>query len=107
MTPSVHPVSLLLASLLLSACCSCPPTTTTAERPTAQSEQLLVQVVRLEHTQANSIERILQDTLRTGGRDSLRTAIHAEQNALVLSGTAAQIQKALELIAKLDTPSQR
>lgn len=99
----------LFASLLLSACCSCPPPKEPAAPVATAAPELLVQVVRLEHTPAQSGARVLKDTFgnrRSDGSD-LRIAIHAEQNALVLSGTAAQIQQALELIARLDTAAPR
>ena len=40
------------------------------------------------------------------GQTQLKIVVHANQKALVLSGTQEQVREALELIARLDVPSQ-
>lgn len=96
----------LLPILLLCVACH-----TTAPGTDAQGAggELQVQVVKLEHAQANDVVKVLEETLanpsvRGGGFRVVRDADH---NALVLSGTTEQIREALDVVAKLDSRSGR
>lgn len=90
---------------------------------------LVVQVVGLEEQAPEELEPILTDVLESrqkirqavlaeagatqgGGapgassQPQLKVVVHSSQKALVLSGTQEQVREALDLIARLDVPSQ-
>lgn len=75
----------------------------------------LIQVVVLEHAVATDIVARLQETLSRSQAEAMTTGMstvaplravpHPALNAIVLGGSAAQINDALELIARLDRPA--
>ncbi len=83
---------------------------TTAPGPDADGvNDLQMQVVRLEHAQANAVAEVLEETManRSGDRGGFRVARDPNHNAVVLSGTTEQIREALAVVAKLDARSGR
>jgi len=89
---------------------------------------LVVQVVRLEEQAPEELEPILTEVLESrqkirqavlaeGGaqpgvaaaassQPQLKIVVHSSQKALVLSGTQEQVRESLDLIARLDVPSE-
>jgi len=96
---------LRLALWMFAAACHTP-----SSPPSAAAEAgLQVQVVRLEHTQAAEVASRVQEQLAGSSASGARCRIVAQpaQNALVVSGTAAEIRSVVELVARLDLPSGR
>jgi hypothetical protein len=90
-----------LLVLLLCAACN---TTTPSPAPPADGG-LQVQIVRLEKVTAEDAARRLEQSMagQTTNGVAFKVAVKADQNALVLSGSAAQIREALQVVAKLDS----
>lgn len=89
--------ALVTAALLLAACQSSPPP--------ANDAQLQMQVQRLQHASAAKVVQQLSQTVAAPtGQPALRVVAQPEQHAIVLSGTAVQIEAALRVVAELDQP---
>ncbi len=88
----------LLALLFCAAC------NTTPAKPPAADGDLQVQVVRLETQAAEGAAKLLEQSLpkATANGVAFKVVVKADQNALVLSGTAAQMKEALDLVARFD-----
>lgn len=93
-----------------------------------EQPNLTVQVQVLENQAPEELEPILTEVLESrskirqqvlqeqggqqgaaqtvSGQPQLKIVVHSTQKALVLSGTQEQVREALELIARLDVPSQ-
>lgn len=94
-----------------------------------EQPNLVVQVVVLEDQAPEELEPILTEVLESrskirqavlaeagaqagggtpgsSGQPQLNVVVHTSQKALVLSGTQEQVREALDLIARLDVPSQ-
>jgi general secretion pathway protein D len=93
-----------------------------------EQPNLQVQVHQLEHQAPEELEPILTEVLEsrvkiraavmaenagagnqvpgTSQQAQLKVVVHSSQKALVLSGTDEQVREALELVARLDVPSQ-
>jgi hypothetical protein len=93
-----------------------------------EQPNLTVQVQVLENQAPEELEPILTEVLESrskirqqvlqeqggqqgaapsvSGQPQLKIVVHGQQRALVLSGTQEQVHEALELIARLDVPSQ-
>lgn len=93
----------LPVAFLLAACSTPSPATG------AGSSGLVVQVVRLQSVAADELAKVVQETLtdHPAFGTGLKVVAQPGQNALVLSGTPAQIGQALELVARLDVPPVR
>lgn len=88
------------------AACHTPPPTAPAA-PAGAGMQ--VQVVRLEHAQAAAVAERVQESLaqHPAPGSSCRIVAQPEQNALVVSGTTAELRAVLDLVGRLDRPSAR
>jgi len=97
-------VNRLLLAMLLCAACATPTTPPPAKVPGAGGD-LMIQVVRLENTQAGDVAKAFESSLASQSTSgvALKVAVAHDQNALVFSGTAVQIQEALRVVAKLDS----
>lgn len=93
-----------LVVVFVAAACASP-----AAAAGAGSPALVVQVVRLQSVGAAEVAKVVQETLADGspGSAGFKVVAQSEQNALVLSGTQAQVGQALELVARLDVPPVR
>jgi type II secretory pathway component GspD/PulD (secretin) len=98
---------LLLAILLCAACHT--PTTPPPAKPPGAGGDLHVQVAKLENAQAKNVVKVVQESLagRTTDGVSFKVVVHPDQNALVFSGTTAQIREAMEVVAQLDSGTGR
>jgi type II secretory pathway component GspD/PulD (secretin) len=72
--------------------------------PAGADAGMQVRIVRLEHADANDVGLALgQSTItRVAGEVPFKFVVQPEHNALVLSGTDAQLQQAMALVARLD-----
>ena len=93
--------------LVLFLCAAC--NTTTPSRAPAANGDLQVQIVRLEKRSAEGAARFLEQAMAgqstTGA--AFKVVVKADQNALVLSGTAAQLEEALQIVARFDSQPGR
>src|SRR5262245_29250896 len=98
----------LLLVILLCAACSAPATPPPAKTPAAAGD-MLIQVVRLEHAQATNVANAVEKSFagRSASDVAFKVVAQPDQNALVLSGTTAQIREALDVVAQLDTGPAR
>ncbi|HEX5053938.1 MAG TPA: secretin N-terminal domain-containing protein [Planctomycetota bacterium] len=98
----------LLLVMLLCAACSTPAAPPPAAAPGAGGN-LNIQVVRLENARATDVARSVEASLadRSASAGGFKVAVQPDQNALILSGTTAQIEAALEVVAQLDTGPRR
>ena len=85
-------LTLVATSLFVASC-----QTASADQPER------MQVVRLEHAQANSMAQTLQ---QFASGTELTVAAAPGQNALLLRGSHEQVSQALELIVRLDLPKR-
>ncbi|MFO1078490.1 MAG: secretin N-terminal domain-containing protein [Planctomycetota bacterium] len=92
----------LLPVLILFAACQAPAGPSPAAQP---SQDLHMQVVRLQHAGAEDVAMTLRQSLSSlpGSGGGCKVVAQPEQNAVVLSGTAEQVRSMLELTASLDS----
>lgn len=97
----------LLSALLLCAACATPDIDR-AEGADGGGG-LRIQVVRLEHARAAAVAEGLRAAPITqpASAAGFRVAEDPDQNAVVLSGSAEQIQEAMAIVARLDAQSGR
>jgi type II secretory pathway component GspD/PulD (secretin) len=96
-------MSRLLLVMLFCAACAAP--TSPAAKP---NSDLWVQVVKLEHASADDVAKALEKTLSNGLADAgCKVVVQSHQNAVVVSGTTAQVREVLEAVARLDVRSAR
>lgn len=98
----------LLSALLLCAACATPADIDRAEEADGGGG-LRIQVVRLEHARAAAVAEGLRAAPITqpASAAAFRVAVDPDQNAVVLSGSAEQIQEAMAIVARLDAQSGR
>ena len=88
-----------LSMVALCAACSAP-----SGAPAGADAGMQVRIVRLEHANANDVGLALEQSpiARVAGEVPFKFVVQPEHNALVLSGTDAQLQQVMALVARLD-----
>lgn len=105
--------NLLLSTLAgLAACAAAPESEKTAEcsplsavfEATADGDRAL-HIVELRHTQAHMMAQVLQHALSTPAPDSVRIAPEQLTNRLVLVGAPGDLERAAQIVERLDQPA--
>ncbi|MBL8755629.1 MAG: hypothetical protein JNK15_20205 [Planctomycetes bacterium] len=101
----LRPLAILFVSLLGGSCQSPAPQPASS----TDGKDLQVQVLPLQHTPAAAMADRLAAEFGNRGADGspLRIVAHSSGNAVVVSGTAAQIQDAVAAVARLDVAPGR
>lgn len=97
--------AMLTAALALTLTLTAPITAQDQSNANPAERQESIAVIPLAHTSANnnSIENLVQ-TLRNTANPRTRILPEATQNAIVIRGTAEEIEQARKIIAELDKP---
>ena len=96
-------------ALVLLLCVACHAPTTASSAKASPASDLWVEVVPLQKAQATEVLKLLEEVSdrQPAGDVRLKVVAHPDHNAVILSGTTAQVQQARELVAQVESRAGR